>query len=83
MLLIVINFLFNCLNIIIYYFLIILYKDGIGRYDSKNNLTNEFRSKEDCCLFLKMSDRTLRKALETKQLYNNYYYKGLGCKMKI
>jgi len=61
---------------------IILYKDGIGRYDSKNNLTNEFRSKEDCCLFLKMSDRTLRKALETKQLYNNYYYKGLGCKMK-
>ena len=61
---------------------VILYKDGIGRYDSKNNLTNEFRSKEDCCLFLKMSDRTLRKALETKQLYNNHYYKGLGCKLK-
>jgi hypothetical protein len=62
---------------------IILYKDGIGRFDSQNNLVNEFRSKEDCCLFLKMSDRTLRKALETKQLYNNYYYKGLGCKMKV
>jgi hypothetical protein len=62
---------------------IILYKDGIGRYDSQNILVNEFTSKEDCCLFLKMSDRTLRKALETKQLYNNYYYKGLGCKIKI
>jgi hypothetical protein len=62
---------------------VILYKDGIGRYDSHNNLVNEFRSKEDCCLFLKMSDKTLRKALETKQLYNNYYYKGLGCKIKM
>jgi hypothetical protein len=30
-----------------------------------------------------MSDRTLRKALEKKQLYNNYYYKGLGCKIKM
>ena len=62
---------------------IILYKDGIGRYDSQNSLVNEFTSKEDCCLFLKMSDRTLKKALETKQLYNNYYYKGLGYKIKI
>ena len=61
---------------------VILYKDGIGRYDSQNKLVNEFRSKEDCCLFLKMSDRTLRKALATKKSYNNYYYKGLGCKVK-
>jgi len=62
---------------------IILYKGGIGRYDSQNNLVNEFRSKEDCCLFLKMSDRTLRKALETKKLYNNYYYRELGNKLKM
>jgi hypothetical protein len=61
----------------------ILYKEGVGQYDSQNNLIKEFICKYDCIKQLKMSDKTLRKALDKNIMYNNCYFKLLGSKLKI
>jgi len=60
----------------------LLYKNGIGQYDVNNNLVKEFSCKYDCIKELKMSDKTLAKALTNNIPYNNYYYKELGSKVK-
>jgi hypothetical protein len=60
-----------------------LYKNGIGQYDMNNNLVKEFSCKYDCIRELKMSDKTLTKALQNNIPYNNYYYKELGAKLFI
>jgi hypothetical protein len=60
-----------------------LYKEGVGQYDNKNNLIKEFACKYDCIKQLKMSDKTLRKALDQKVMYNNYYFKYIGSKLKV
>ena len=59
----------------------ILYKDGIGQYNPDNNLIREFICKYDCIKQLKMSDKTLTKALDKNIVYNNYYFKKLGSKL--
>jgi prophage antirepressor-like protein len=61
---------------------LLLYKNGIGQYDVNNNLVKEFSCKYDCIRELKMSDKTLAKALTNNIPYNNYYYKELGSKVK-
>jgi len=61
----------------------ILYKNGIGQFDLNNNLLREFSCKYDVIRELKMSDKTLAKALTNKVPYNDYYYKELGSKLKI
>jgi prophage antirepressor-like protein len=60
----------------------LLYKDGIGQYNAENNLLAEFVCKYDCIKQLKMSDKTLAKALDKNILYNNYYFKSIGSKLK-
>ena len=60
----------------------ILYKDGIGQFDADNNLVREFICKNDCIKSLKLSDKTLAKALDNKIMYNNYYYRYLLSKIK-
>jgi hypothetical protein len=60
----------------------LLYKNGIGQYDLNNNLIKEFSCKYDVIRELKMSDKTLTKALINNVPYNNYYYKELGSKVK-
>ena len=60
-----------------------LYKNGIGQYDLNNNLVKEFGCKYDCIRYLKMSDKTLAKALQNNIPYNNYYYKELGSKLSV
>ena len=59
----------------------LLYKDGVGQYNEKNELVKEFSCKYDCIKELKISDKTLAKALDNNKLYNNYYYKKLGSKL--
>jgi hypothetical protein len=59
----------------------LLYKNGIGQYDLNNNLIKEFSCKYDVIRELKMSDKTLTKALINNVPYNNYYYKELGSKL--
>jgi len=60
-----------------------LYKNGVGQYDMNNNLIREFGCKYDCIRELKMSDKTLAKALQNNIPYNNYHYKEIGAKLSI
>jgi len=59
-----------------------LYKNGVGQFDSQNNLVREFACKYDCICQLKISDKTLSKALTKNLEYNGYYYKELESKLK-
>jgi hypothetical protein len=59
----------------------LLYKNGIGQYDINNNLVKEFSCKYDAIRELKISDKTLTKALTNIIPYNNHYYKELGSKL--
>jgi len=59
----------------------ILYKNGIGQYDTENNLVKEFECKYDCIKKLSISDKTLAKALDKNILYQGYFYKSLGSKL--
>jgi hypothetical protein len=60
----------------------ILYKDGIGQYTNENQLVKEFICKYDCIKQLKMSDKTLTKALDSNILYNNFFFTRIGSKVK-
>jgi hypothetical protein len=60
----------------------ILYKNGVGQYDTENKLIQEFICKYDCIKSLHISDKTLEKALTKNMLYNGTYFKFLGCKVK-
>jgi len=61
----------------------LLYKDGVGQFDNENNLVKEFSCKYDCIRELKMSDKTLVKALDKNIIYNNHYFKSLGSKLAV
>ncbi len=61
----------------------ILYKNGIGQYDSNNILIKEYICKYDCIKQMRMSDKTLSKALNQKTLYNHFYFRELGEKLCI
>ena len=59
----------------------ILYKNGIGQYDLHNKLVKEFICKYDCIRILKISDKTLVKALDNDIPYNNHYFRKLPSKV--
>jgi hypothetical protein len=60
----------------------LLYKNGLGQYDLENKLQKEFICKYDCLKQLKMSDKTLSKAMEKDIQYNGYFYRTLPEKLK-
>lgn len=60
----------------------LLYKNGVGQYDSDNKLQQEFICKYDCLNQLKMSDKTLSKAMEKNIQYNGCFYRKLPEKLK-
>ena len=59
----------------------ILYKNGIGQFDTNDNLIEEFVCKYDCIKKLKMGDKTLAKVLSENIPYNGFYFKELGSKL--
>ena len=61
----------------------LLYKDGVGQYDKDKKLVRVFACKYDCIRGLKMSDKTLAKALDKNILYNDHYFKMIGYKLKV
>ena len=61
----------------------LLYKDGVGKYDENDELVCEYKCKYECIKELKMSDKTLEKALSNNTLYNGYYYRKLGSKLSM
>jgi hypothetical protein len=60
----------------------LLYKNGVGQFDSENKMKREFACKYDCIRGMPMSDKTLEKALTTAAPYNGYVYKYLNSKLK-
>ena len=60
----------------------LLYKSGIGQYDSANNLIKEFVCKYDCIKQLTISDKTLAKALDKTVMYKNCYFRNIGTKLQ-
>jgi hypothetical protein len=60
----------------------LLYKDGVGQYDSNNNLVKEFSSKYDCIKTFHISDKTLTKCLDKNVVYDGHFYKHIGCKLQ-
>ena len=61
----------------------VLYKCGVGQFNSENQMVMDFICKYDCLKQLKMSDKTLAKALDKDVMYNNYYFRSIGSKLKI
>jgi len=62
---------------------ICLFKNGIGQYNSEQELIQEFICKYDCIKKLHISDKTLTKALTRNVAYNNNYFKNIGSKLQI
>ena len=60
----------------------ILYKNGVGQCNEEGILIKEFECKYDCIKMLSMSYKTLAKALDKNVLYNGYYFKMIGSKLK-
>ena len=61
----------------------ILYKSGVGYFDTNNNLEHEFLCKYDCIKKLKISDKTLAKVLDNNIMYNNHFFKSLPEKLYV
>ena len=61
----------------------ILYKDGVGQYNTDHQLVREFVCKYDCIKQLKMSDKTLAKALDKSVCYQEHYFRTLGSKLSV
>ena len=60
-----------------------LYKNGVGQYDTNNNLIKKFECKYDCIKSLAISDKTLTKALTKNIPYNGHHYREIGEKLKM
>jgi hypothetical protein len=60
----------------------LLYKEGVGVYDEDKKLVRTFACKYDCIRGLKISDKTLAKALDKNIAYNNHYFKMIGSKLQ-
>ncbi len=60
----------------------ILYIAGIGQFDDKNTLLQEFSSKVECCRILGLGDRSVKKCLDNNVSYNGKFYKHLDSKIK-
>jgi hypothetical protein len=61
----------------------LLYKDGVGQFDTNGIMTQEFGCKYDCIRGLKISDKTIEKCLNKDIVYNSYSYKSIGSKLKV
>jgi hypothetical protein len=61
----------------------LLYKNGVGQFDAQNRLIRKFACKYDCIRTLSMSDKTLTKALNKNVVYNGFYFKEIGSKLKF
>ena len=60
----------------------LLYRNGVGQYDGQDKLVRVHACKYDCIRTLKISDKTLAKALSKNVEYNGFYFKEIGEKLK-
>ena len=61
----------------------ILYREGVGRFDSENNLIQEYTTKYNLIKMLPISDKTLAKTLDTNVLYKNFYFRKIPPKLFV
>lgn len=62
---------------------IVLYHDGIGKFDGSHTLIAEFASRFDCTARDGISQKSLAKVLDNTLAYKEYYYRSLGEKVCI
>jgi len=60
----------------------LLYRNGVGQYEAQGKLVRVHACKYDCIRTLKISDKTLAKALSKNVEYNGFYFKEIGEKLK-
>jgi len=60
----------------------LLYRNGVGQYDAQGKLVRVHACKYECIRTLKISDKTLAKALSKNVEYNGFYFKEIGEKLK-
>jgi hypothetical protein len=62
----------------------ILYKDGVGQFDTNGIMTREFTCKYDFTNgTFKISERNVEKCLRENSVYNGYYYRRIGSKLQV
>lgn len=62
----------------------ILYKNGIGQFDTNGVMTREFTCKYDFTTGdFKIAEKTLAKCLKNNLAFNNYSYKHIGSKLRV
>jgi very-short-patch-repair endonuclease len=62
----------------------ILYKNGVGQFDTNGIMTREFTCKYDFTNGdFKIAEKTLRKCLTQNLVFNNYTYKHIGSKLQV
>jgi prophage antirepressor-like protein len=61
----------------------ILYKDGIGKYNTENVLVEEYVSKMDCYTQSDIGNKSLSKSLANGSVYAGFYYRHLGYKKSM
>ena len=59
----------------------LLYKNGVGQFDSESMLVKTFACKYECIKHLKISDKTLAKCLSKNIQYNGFYFKEIESKL--
>lgn len=63
---------------------VILYKNGIGKFDLNGCIIKEFVSKMDCYERQdEPSNKTLTKSISTNKLYGNYFYRCIPEKLQV
>ena len=62
---------------------VVLYHDGIGQYDTNNNLISEFASRYECTARVGISQKSLAKVLDKTLAYKDCYFKTMGEKLFI
>ena len=58
----------------------LLYQNGVGQFDTMNNLIKDFTSKEDCFRKLNISRSLLNKLIKENISHNGFSYKYIGKK---
>ena len=61
----------------------ILYRDGVGQFDSNKQLIREFVCKYDCTNQLKIGQKTMAKILDKEIMYDKCFYRSLGEKLWV
>jgi hypothetical protein len=62
----------------------ILYKDGVGQFDTNGIMTREFTCKYDFTNGdFKISEKKITDCLSGNSLYNGYYYRRIGSKLQV